>query len=64
MDYAADLERLKRPMTDEEQRRALEAIEQAIALSQRIFEERGRRPFPPAEQDLAELRADREAQLP
>jgi excisionase family DNA binding protein len=51
------------PLTPEEKRQAMEAMDRAIALRQQTLEDRGGKLFPPAWETLAELRDERTRQL-
>lgn len=56
-------ERLQRPLTKEEQQRALATLAGAEELQQRLLERRGGQPFPSSWKDLDKARAERTRQL-
>ncbi|MSQ14928.1 MAG: hypothetical protein EXR50_03590 [Dehalococcoidia bacterium] len=56
-------ERLSRPLTEEEQQRAVAVLAEAEQLSQHILERREGAPFPSSWKDLDQARDERTRQL-
>lgn len=60
---AGDQPKQFRRLTPEEKQRALEALDRAQELSDRILARRGGKPFPPAWETLNEMRDERTREL-
>lgn len=62
--HAEDLEDLRRPLSDAEQKRRFAAIEQAERFQQVLLERYGGKLFPSSTETIEELRRERTDELP